>query len=158
MNQRIETVSARNFELVLPLIANYQEFYQRIPDEAANRRHFSQFLSGQHPLGIQFLALDSEGRALGFATLYFLPSSLAASTSCVLNDLFTVPEARKQGVGEALVRHCLEHAALRGYASLDWQTAPSNTVAQSLYDRLGARRVSWYHYSLATPCKSPPSA
>lgn len=150
MSLCIETVDAENFEQVLPLIAGYQEFYQRIPDEAANRKHFSQFLGGQHPLGIQFLAISADGRPLGFATLYFLPSSLSARTSCVLNDLFTSAEARKQGVGEALVRHCLEHAGLRGYASLDWQTAPSNTVAQSLYDRLGAKRVSWYHYSLAT--------
>ncbi|MFN8610911.1 MAG: hypothetical protein U0931_25440 [Vulcanimicrobiota bacterium] len=82
MSLRIETVQADNFEQVLPLIASYQEFYQRIPDEVANRRHFSQFLSGQHPLGIQFLAFDAEGRALGFATLYFLPSSLSAGTSC----------------------------------------------------------------------------
>ena len=148
MSHRIETVHLENFDQVLPLIALYQEFYQRTPDEAANRLYFSQFLGGNHPLGAQFLALSGEGRAQGFATLYFLPSSLSAGSSCVLNDLFTVPEARKQGVAQALIAHCLEQARLRGYASLDWQTAPSNSAARSLYDRLGAEWVAWHHYSL----------
>ena len=103
MNHRIETVNNLNFEKVLPLIARYQEFYQRIPDAEANRRHFGQFLGGNHPLGVQFLAVADEGTALGFATLYFLPSSLSAGSSSVLNDLYTVPEARRHGVARALL-------------------------------------------------------
>lgn len=150
MSHRIETVDIKNFDQVLRLIAGYQEFYQRTPDEGANRRHFSRFLGGHHPQGVLFVAVSAEDRALGFATLYFLPSSMSAATSCVLNDLFTVSEARKQGVARALVGHCLEQARVRGYTALEWQTAVSNTEAQSLYDRLGAERTSWYQYSLPT--------
>lgn len=131
MSHRIETVTVENFDRVIPLISRYQEFYQRTPDEAANRRYFSQFLGGNHPVGAQFVAISAD-----------------RTSSCVLNDLFTVPEARKQGVAKALIAHCLKQARLRGYASLDWQTAPSNSVGRSLYDGLGAECVGWHHYSL----------
>ena len=146
----IETVSESNFERVLPLIGHYQEFYQRVCDEGANRRHFGQLLGGQSPMGVQFVAIDASGQALGFATLYFLPSSLGACLSCVLNDLFTLPSARGQGVGRALIAHCRQQARLRGYAALEWQTAPDNEPSQRLYDKLGASRESWLHYRWPT--------
>jgi len=142
----IETVTAATFELVLPLIAAYQRFYEATPDEARNRAHFSQFL-GDHTNGIQFIALDS-GAALGFATLYFPFSSVSARVTCLMNDLFTVPEARGRGVGRALIGHCLRYAGERGFSGIWWQTAQSNTTAQRLYESVGASRSAWYTYTL----------
>jgi len=37
----IETVTPATFELILPLIAAYQRFYEAAPNEARNRAHFS---------------------------------------------------------------------------------------------------------------------
>ena len=143
----IETVTPATFELVLPLIAGYQRFYEAVPDEARNRAHFAQFLD-DHSAGVQFIALDEEGRALGFATLYFPLSSVSARVNCLMNDLFTVPEARGKGVGRALILHCLQYAKQRGYPSIYWQTAQSNVTAQRLYDSLKTTRSAWYTYTL----------
>jgi GNAT superfamily N-acetyltransferase len=144
---QIETVTAATFELVLPLIAGYQRFYDAVPDEARNRAHFSQFLE-DHSAGIQFVALDEPGRALGFATLYFPLSSVSARVNCLMNDLFTVPEARGKGVGRALILHCLQYAREHDYPSIYWQTAQSNVTAQRLYDSLKTTRSAWYTYTL----------
>jgi ribosomal protein S18 acetylase RimI-like enzyme len=144
---QIETVDAKTFELVLPLIAAYQRFYEAEPDEARNRAHFGQFLE-DHTNGIQFVALDDDRAALGFATIYFPFSSASARINCLMNDLYTVPAARGQGIGRALIRHCQGYAKGRGFGSIYWQTAQSNATAQRLYDSLGARRSAWYTYTL----------
>jgi GNAT superfamily N-acetyltransferase len=143
----IETVTEATFELVLPLIAAYQRFYEATPDEARNRAHFGRFLR-DHSDGVQFLARADDGRPLGFATLYFPYSSLSAGVYCLLNDLYTVPEARGQGVGRALIGHCARHARGLGFARIAWQTAQTNATAQRLYDSLPTTRTAWFTYTL----------
>ncbi len=144
---QIETVTAQTFERVLPLIAGYQRFYKAEPDEARNRAHFGQLLN-DHAAGIQFVALDEAGRALGFATLYFPLGSVTPGVACLMNDLFVVPEARSQGIGRALIRHCLSYAKAHGFPKIHWQTALDNHTAQRLYDSLPTTRSGWYTYRL----------
>ena len=143
----IETVTAETFERVLPLIADYQRFYEATPDEARNRAHFSRFL-GDHSGGIQFVALGDDGGALGFATLYFTYGSVSARVNCLMNDLFTIPAARGQGIGRTLILHCLAYAKEHGFDSIYWQTAQTNATAQRLYDSLPTTRSAWYTYTL----------
>jgi GNAT superfamily N-acetyltransferase len=145
---RIETVTAANFEQLLPLIAAYQEFYRLKPDEGRNRAFFGRFLGGQSG-GIQFIALDDRGSALGFATVYSRFSSARAQVDCLMNDLYVVPEARGQGVGRALIEHCRLHARDSGARELIWLTEQSNRTAQRLYDRCPATRTAWYQYRLS---------
>lgn len=143
----IETVTHETFEQVLPLIAAYQRFYETEPNEERNRTHFGQFLD-DHSRGIMFVMLDQQRMALGFATIYFPLSSTQAGTYCLMNDLYTIPEARGQGVGRALINHCLEYGKQRGFSAISWQTAQSNATAQRLYDSTGARQTAWYRYVL----------
>ena len=144
---QIETVSAQTFERVLPLIAGYQRFYQAEPDEARNRVHFGHLLD-DHGAGIQFVALDEAVQALGFATLYFPLGSVTPGVACLMNDLFVVPDARGQGIGRALILHCLSYAKAHGFAKIHWQTALDNHTAQRLYDSLPTTRSGWYTYRL----------
>ena len=144
---QIETVTAQTFERVLPLIAGYQRFYKAEPDEARNRAHFWRLLD-DHAAGIQFVALDETGQALGFATLYFPLGSVTPGVACLMNDLFVVPETRGQGIGRALILHCLSYAKAHGFAKIHWQTALDNHTAQRLYDSLPTTRSGWYTYRL----------
>ena len=144
---QIETVTAQTFERVLPLIAGYQRFYKAEPDEARNRAHFGRLLD-DNDAGIQFVALDETGQALGFATLYFPLGSVTPGVACLMNDLFVVPETRGQGIGRALILHCLSYAKAHGFAKIHWQTALDNHTAQRLYDSLPTTRSGWYTYRL----------
>jgi ribosomal protein S18 acetylase RimI-like enzyme len=144
---QIETVTAQTFERVLPLIAGYQRFYKAEPDEARNRAHFGRLLN-DHDAGIQFVALDEAGQALGFATLYFPLGSVTPGVACLMNDLFVVPETRGQGIGRALILHCLSYAKAHGFSKIHWQTALDNHTAQRLYDSLPTTRSGWYTYRL----------
>lgn len=146
-SNQVEIVDRSNFEEVLPLIARYQEFYEVTPDEEKNRRFFSRFLD-DHEHGILFLARADDGSPIGFATLYFVPSSLSAQISCSFNDLYTLPGTRSRGVGAALGLKALLYARERGFKVVSWLTQPSNKVAQKIYEWTNASRSEWYMYEL----------
>lgn len=145
----IEPVSERNLEEVLPLIAQYQEFY-KVKDISTekNRAFFAQF-GESSPLGCQFVFRES-GTVVGFATVYFSFTSTIVAKVAVLNDLYTCPEFRGKGIGKQLIEHCRAYAAREGAARLQWVTAPDNEQAQKLYDSMATGKSSWYFYTYNT--------
>ncbi|SOB93089.1 GNAT family N-acetyltransferase [Rhodobacter maris] len=80
------------------------------------------------------LARDAAGQALGLVQYSLMHRSLSGGMVVYLSDLYTVPEARGQGVGRALIDHVRAFARARGYASVRWLTAETNVAARRLYD------------------------
>ncbi|MCP5163273.1 MAG: GNAT family N-acetyltransferase [Hahellaceae bacterium] len=142
----IETVGPHNLQLILPLIRQYQQFYQvAVIDDAKNQTFFSQFGPDQ-PQGCQFVYMN-EGVPTGFATLYFSFSSTLAEKVGVMNDLYVLPECRGGGMGKALIQHCLDYALKQGAYRLQWTTAMDNLVAQSTYNALNTQSKPWLFYT-----------
>ncbi|HUC08126.1 MAG TPA: GNAT family N-acetyltransferase, partial [Solirubrobacterales bacterium] len=95
---KIEPVSKAQFERLLPLIADYQRFYEvEEIDEERNRTFFSRFIAPSDD-GMLLGAWHSE-QLSGYACLYWSFSSLVAAETVLMNDLFVDPSARGQGVG-----------------------------------------------------------
>lgn len=145
----IESVSECNLDDVLPLIRQYQEFYniEEISD-LKNKTFFSQF-SEKSPLGCQFLYRESNA-VIGFATVYFSFASSITAKVAILNDLYTVPDKRGEGIGRQLIERCREYALLNGAARLQWVTDPDNESAKKLYDSLNTRKSTWEFYAYST--------
>lgn len=53
-----------------------------------------------------------------------------------LQDLFTVPEARGQGVARALIETVYADADAEGREAVYWLTQTDNATARALYDRI----------------------
>lgn len=143
----IDVVSEHNLEEVLPLIRQYQEFYQ-VADisDANNRLFFSKFGEGSQ-LGCQFLYRDS-GQVVSFATVYFTYASTLTEKVGVLNDLYTLSDCRGKGIARKLIERCREYAAHHGAARLQWVTAPDNKIAQALYDSMDTNKSTWHFYTI----------
>ena len=134
---------------LLGLVRAYCDFYEVSPadeDLVAVARALIRDPEGD---GVQFLARDGTGRAVGFATLYWSWSTTDACRIGVMNDLFVDPDARGQGVAERLIEACRERCTQRGARRLTWQTAPDNLRAQTVYERVGATREQWLDYWLS---------
>ncbi|WP_286790192.1 MULTISPECIES: N-acetylglutaminylglutamine synthetase [unclassified Pseudomonas] len=58
--------------------------------------------------------------------------------------LAVAPDCPRPGVGEALVRHLIEHYASRGLAFLDLSVMHDNSQAKRLYDKLGFRELQTF--------------
>ncbi|TKD18342.1 GNAT family N-acetyltransferase [Rhodobacter capsulatus] len=80
------------------------------------------------------IARDADGAALGLVQYSLMHRSLSGGMVVYLSDLFTLPQARGKGVGRALIDHVRDFARARGYSSVRWLTAETNTPARALYD------------------------
>jgi GNAT superfamily N-acetyltransferase len=133
---------------LLPLMRAYCDFYEVAPSDEDLLALSRSLIADPERDGIQLIARGADGTALGFATIFWTWSTTTAARIAIMNDLFVAPAARGARLGEALIAACADRCRARGVTSLNWQTAPDNTRAQALYDRIGARRSQWLDYDL----------
>jgi GNAT superfamily N-acetyltransferase len=147
----ITVVAEADLEELLPLLRGYCEFYEVDPTDEALLAVSRALIADPEREGVQLIARDPAGQAVGFATVYWTWQTLNAARLGVMNDLFIAPEGRGTGLAERLIAACRERAADRGAAELSWQTARDNHRAQKVYDRIGGSRSDhWLDYSLPT--------
>jgi GNAT superfamily N-acetyltransferase len=145
----IAAVTEADLPELLPLMRGYCDFYEVDPADEDLLAMSRALIADPEREGVQLIARDEDGRATGFATIFWTWSTLSASRIGVMNDLFVDERSRGSGAAEALIEACAERCRERGATSLDWTTAHDNHRAQRLYDRVGARRDErWLDYSL----------
>ena len=145
----IERVREQDLPDLLELMRGYCDFYGVAPSDTDLLAMSKALVADPEREGLQLLARDDSGRAVGFATVFWTWSTLRAARIGVMNDLFVIPDARGTGAAEGLIAACREECRRRGdVASLGWQTAKDNMRAQSVYERVGASRSEWIDYSL----------
>ena len=152
----IQPVAEKDLLDLLPLMRAYCEFYEVAPADADLLAMARVLIADPEREGLQLLARDPNGKAIGFATVFWTWTTLSASRLGVMNDLFVAPEARGSGVAEELIEACAERCRERGASSLEWQTARDNHRAQAVYARVGGERDErWLDYSLAVSSAAP---
>jgi GNAT superfamily N-acetyltransferase len=80
---------------------------------------------------------DEDSPPAGVAQLRFRFSVWEAAPDCWLEDVFVREDARRRGVGEALVQMAIERARDRGSRRIELDTNEDNAAALALYERLG---------------------
>ena len=85
---------------------------------------------------INGLIAESDGQIIGFAHYIFRPTTWDPNDFCYLEDLFVDPAVRGKGVGYALIKELENIAVSKGSNRLYWTTAPDNSTARKLYDRV----------------------
>jgi GNAT superfamily N-acetyltransferase len=117
------------------------------PDRAAKERLIND-MTGTHPKIEGYLA-ETGGVAAGYAFVLETYSSFLALPTLYLEDLFVLPEFRKQRVGVALFKAMVEEARQRGCGRMEWTVLDWNQLAIDFYRRLGARHMKeWQLYRL----------
>jgi GNAT superfamily N-acetyltransferase len=142
-------VGAEDVDDVLPLMRAYCEFYDAHPTDEALRALSEALCADPVNEGVQLVARDLRGRAVGFATVFWTWETTGAHRLGVMNDLYVAEHARGCGAAEALIRACADAAREHGCGALSWVTAPGNARAQAVYARTGAQRSEWWEYTLA---------
>jgi GNAT superfamily N-acetyltransferase len=146
---RIARVGEDDLSELLPLVRAYCDFYEVSPSDGDLIRLSRALIADPEHEGLQLLARDPDGSAVGFATIFWSWSTTNAGRIGVMNDLFVTESARGRGIAEQLIAACREECALRGVRRLTWQTALDNARAQAVYDRVGGTRERWLDYWLA---------
>jgi ribosomal protein S18 acetylase RimI-like enzyme len=141
LRTRIATLA--DLDAVAPLFDAYRQFYEQAPDAAAARHFIHDRL--QRDESVILLALNANQQAVGFCQLYPIFCSIDAKPIYSLSDLFVVPEARRSGVGRALLQAAERHAKNTGRTRLELTTARTNKTAQAAYESLGWQRDEVYY-------------
>lgn len=89
------------------------------------------------PGAAYFVVEDAAGRLVGGAGIASLAGGEAGV--CELRKMYFLAEARGQGMGERLLRHCLEVAKALGYRTCYLETLTGMDQALRLYAKLGFR-------------------
>jgi len=150
----IAAVTEADLPELLPLMRGYCDFYEVEPTDD-ELLALARALIAEPDQGVQLIARDEAGGALGFATVYWTWQTLSAARLGVMNDLFVAEPARGGGAADALIAACVERCRERGARELAWQTAHTNLRAQAVYERVGAKRDErWLDYSLSVTADS----
>lgn len=144
---RIRPIEASDRDQWEALFLAYGVFYETTFTQQIVEGVWSWLMDPAH--SVSGFVADSDGILLGFAHLREQADTFRAGPSWFLDDLFTAPSARGQGVGRALIAALKAHGAAHGGGDLRWITAADNTTAQHLYGTL-ASRTSWVMYELDT--------
>jgi GNAT superfamily N-acetyltransferase len=147
----IKRVEASDVDELLVLMRAYCDFYEVSPPDEDLLTIVRALIADPVNEGVQLIARDSTGRAVGFATVYWTWSTTSGCRIGIMNDLFLAEDSRGRGIAERLIKACRAECSQRGARQLAWQTAPDNVRAQKVYDRVGATREQWVDYWLAVP-------
>lgn len=123
------------------LAHGYKAFYEDPVPDAVYDGVWARLMAGGpiHGLGCRI-----DGRLVGITHFLFHAHSWNGEV-CYLQDLFTVPEARGQGVARALIHAVADAARARGCAAFYWLTKHDNGPARALYDKV-ARNKGFIRY------------
>jgi len=131
------------------LFDEYRQFY-RLPSDLDKANAYLKARLASHESMVLVAADDAQG-LVGFTQLYPTWCSLLAGPVYVLYDLYVAPQARRRGVGRALIHAATERGRYDRKLRMSLSTAKTNLGAQSLYESLGWERdEEFYVYNLNT--------
>ncbi len=88
------------------------------------------------------LVAELDGNVIGYLLYHFGYDSDSAARILHIADLYVGPEARKRGVGGALMAEAARIARGEGAQELVWAVYQANTSAAAFYERLGAQKIT----------------
>jgi ribosomal protein S18 acetylase RimI-like enzyme len=149
VSHEIRQVRIDDIDSMVPLFDAYRVFYGKSSDLPGAREFLMERLVNRD--SVIFLAEAGERRVpAGFTQLYPSFSSTRMTRIWILNDLFVTPNARRGGVGKALLAEAARFGRQSGAARLVLSTARTNASAQRLYESMGWQRDEmFFEYSLS---------
>ena len=122
--------------VVARLIAEFGDWYgNERPDEDAILASVDRIMGGGD--GEYLLGAADGGSPAGVCQLRFRWSVWKSAEDCWLEDLFVREEARRSGLGRALVEAALVRAGERGCKRIELDVDEGNAAARVLYESAG---------------------
>jgi GNAT superfamily N-acetyltransferase len=112
--------------------------YEKLSDAViGNAEALKDHLFGS-PKYVDAILAESQGQAVGFAIFFHNYSTFLTKPGLYLEDIFVLPEYRRQGIGKALLAKVAQIALERDCGRLEWSVLDWNVSAQAFYRNMGA--------------------
>ncbi len=133
---------------VLRLVDGLAAYERLEPPDAAAKERLIRDMFGERPR-IEAWLCELGGTAVGYAFVFETYSSFLALPTLYLEDLFVLPEYRKQRAGAALFTAMVREAYRRGCGRMEWTVLDWNSLAIGFYQRFQATHMKeWHLYRL----------
>jgi ribosomal protein S18 acetylase RimI-like enzyme len=126
------------------LYAAYAEYYKVEQTPAMRDRTWGWIMEGRITC---LMALNEEGRPIGFAHIREFLRPLSSTVAGYLDDLFVHPSQRGGGAVDALFDAAATLGRERNWSVIRWITRDDNYRARAVYDKI-ATRTNWITYDL----------
>lgn len=147
----VRPVAAADRDAWVTAYRGYRDFYGMPHDPQVFETVWAWLMDPHHET--RGLVAEAGGEIVGLANFRSFARPIVGARGLFLDDLFTAPAARGQGVGSALLVRLAEIARDEQATVVRWITAGDNQTARSLYDRV-ARQTPWVTYDLSPAASS----
>ena len=120
-----------------PLWKGYLDFYKTSVPKAVYDTTWARLHDPAERMHL--LGAYVDGKLLGIVHFIYHRSCWTIADYCYLQDLFVAQEARKLGLGRALIEAVYEQARADGASRVHWLTHETNSTARALYDTFADR-------------------
>ena len=134
----VRPIRHEDYEQWRPLWDGYNAFYGRVgptalpvPITSATWERFFNPAEAVHAL-----VAEDGGRIVGLVHFLFHRSTTRLQDVCYLQDLFTAPDFRGNGIGRLLIAAVYDAAREAGSSRVYWHTHTGNEAGRVLYDKL----------------------
>lgn len=126
-----------DYQVLFYLIQQLAEYEKLSHAVTGNAQALQNHLFGETKY-IEALLAEISGQAVGFALFFHNYSTFLTKPGIYLEDLFVLPEFRRQGIGKALLTKVAQIAVERDCGRLEWSVLDWNVSAQKFYLSMGA--------------------
>ena len=144
----VRPILQADFPAWQPLWDGYNAFYGREDDTALpadiTATTWQRFFDPSEP--VHALVAERGSELVGLTHFLYHRSTTRIEPVCYLQDLFTAPMVRGQGIGRALILGVFRQARADGIQRVYWQTQAGNTAGRQLYDKV-AQHLGFIVYS-----------
>jgi GNAT superfamily N-acetyltransferase len=139
---RVWLASEQDVDSVAALMAEFRDHMERDEPALDQLRATADTLLRDPQAEFLLAAPDGAGEPAAVCQLRFRLAIWTGADDCWLEDLFVREDARRSGLGRALVAAALERAEARGCRRIELDVDEDNESARALYSAMGLSHVS----------------
>ncbi len=102
-----------------------------------NVEKLTEHLFGESPF-VEAIVAEWEGKVVGFALFFSNYSTFLTQPGLYIEDIFVLPNYRRQGIGKALLNYVINLANERDAGRIEWSVLDWNEPAIAFYEKMGA--------------------
>jgi len=140
MSNSLPTIRAANVQdvpIIFKLIQGLAAYEKLSHEVTGNEMLLQEHLFGSRPF-VKVILAEIDEQVVGFALFFYNYSTFLTKPGMYLEDLFVLPEYRRQGIGKALISYLAKLAVEEDCGRLEWSVLEWNVSAIAFYKKIGA--------------------